>query len=249
MSDIGLHLDITEGTRGRKDWIGWIELVRTAKVVGAIVSTGHNGHTRLEDALETSGMPALWSQHPDFTYLYLEEQSPKAITSMLVEIDLIYRRKGLDKRIDLKTNLTQKTINKDHAGALMTVTYKGKAQTGTAKKLFPDGTIVVSQTEFTSPAANMRAFNGKLNSGAWSLDEGCSAKQYLCFIDGTTRDYGKTWQVTYTFQYKEETWDETDSYIDPQTKLTPPDVDTGATNGGIATFQIYDTANYDDLGL
>ena len=132
-------------------------------------------------------------------------------------------------------------------------------QGGTTPQFQPTTTLTASRVESVSPGQKSKTYVGKVNSGTWSLDPGCLAREWLCTgIDGSSNDRGSTWNVTYSFEYKPRIvdddrltgWDARVYYIDPDTGRPPSDCNSGDNKGeGYKVVQIYDEINFNALGL
>jgi len=241
------HIDIIDGSRGRESRNGWEEVERVATVTGC---TG-SGQAKLANALSASGMPGIGSGHPAFANLALEERAPEAIGTDTVKVRLIYRRSDppsdpASGTIEVGASLNQQQTDRDYAGDLITVTHADIVQGGIVNVLRPQVTITRTRKELSSPGAKAKTYVGKLNSGAWSLDPGASARQWLCTgITGRSDDNGASYEVTYTFQYDENAWWEKVVWIDPATGRPPNPLD--AT--GEKTVQLYDEVDFSQLQL
>lgn len=108
----------------------------------------------------------------------------------------------------------------------------------------PQLVLTESRRENGTPADKARAFVGKVNQFACF---GGAARTWLCTrIEGTTNDAGATYEVTYEFQYNEQTWDAVVVFRDPNTQRP---VDAPEEGEGIKTVQVYRVANFAALGL
>lgn len=108
----------------------------------------------------------------------------------------------------------------------------------------PQLVLTETRKESGTPANTARAFVGRVNQFACF---GGAARTWLCTrIEGTTNDRGASYEVTYEFQYNEQTWDATVVFRDPETGRP---VDEPEEGEGIKTVQVYSVANFAALGL
>ena len=108
----------------------------------------------------------------------------------------------------------------------------------------PQLVLTETRKESSTPANTARAFVGKVNQFACF---GGAARTWLCTrIEGTTNDRGASYEVTYEFQYNEQTWDAVVVFRDPNTQRP---VDSPEEGEGIKTVQVYSVANFAALGL
>jgi hypothetical protein len=253
--------DIIEGHSGRYTFDGW-QLERIFVVSGV---TG-TGHARLENALNTSGVPELGDAHPTSTGSYLREAIPSADDSDTVRIRCIYATPGWESSrqelgtVEVNANLSQTETNVDRLGLDITTGYTYPAdyayseklrstyveQGGMLSKLVPDLSITKSQVEYLDPQPKAKEYVGTVNNGPWSLAPSDASGTWLCTgIVGRSNDGGTTWLVTYSFQYRGDTWTSTAVFIDPHTGKPPADL--GAM--GVVDYELYDLKNFNNLGL
>ena len=108
----------------------------------------------------------------------------------------------------------------------------------------PQLVLTETRKERATPANTARAYVGSVNQFAIF---GGAARTWLCTrIEGTTNDAGATYEVTYEFQYAEQTWDAVVVFRDPNTQRP---VDAPEEGEGIKTVQVYRVANFAALGL
>jgi len=108
----------------------------------------------------------------------------------------------------------------------------------------PQLVLTETRRESATPANTARAYVGKVNQFACF---GGAARTWLCTrIEGTTNDRGASYEVTYEFQYNEQTWDAVVVFRDPNTQRP---VDEPVDGEGIKTVQVYSVANFAALGL
>jgi len=254
-----LRLDIIDGHKGRITNVG-LELDRHA-IVSGVTGTAHEKIIR---ASQVSGMPQVGDPHPAKEGCILQVIDVTALDTDTVKMVLRYAQRPIDSsseyplpgsppRIEGGASLSQVTTNRDHTGALVTVSYtypddykhdtklRGETieQPGEMTKLSPESTITLLTTEVASPAAKANAYVGKINASTW---EGGASRTWLCIaIRYRSDDGGQTYQVSYNFQRRPDTWDTEAEFIDPYTGRPPPDLVDGV---GRKPVQHYKTANF-----
>ncbi len=254
---MSVTLDRIEGSGGKLTGEGW-ELTRTATVTGL----SGDPYDMVIDAAGASGMPDIGDGHPSRPECILRDISLSSVSANAVELQLVYRDSDTSvSTIEVGSGLTQVETNKDHSGALITLEYEYPAdyipdptkagetieQGGLVSKMSPETSIVYTRSETASPGSNSRNYTGKVNTGGWSGDPGAAARTWLCTgITGRSQDYGTTWEVTYTFQYRSDTWDETALFINPDDGKPPQDVVSGV---GEKVIQVYTAIDFNGLGL
>lgn len=258
---MALKLDLIDGNTGRQTYDG-LELTRIAVVTGV---TGA-AHKKLINALAAEGMPLIGSSHPDSATCWLQVIELDSITGDIIKLRLQYSQKsqssdkypqpGEPAQIEVGSSLSQVEANKDIDGNLITVEYTypddykldEKLQGETIKqcslvsRLTPESTLIFNQTEYSSPGYKSKQYSNKVNDLVWqSGDEGT----WLCTnIVGRSNDGGATYHVSYTFQYREDGWDDEAVFIDPNTGRPPEDVEDDV---GIKKIKSHKTANFDAL--
>lgn len=255
------RLDLIDGHRGRKTFDGW-EVERIAIVSGV---TG-TGHLRIFNAADHADMPDIGDAHPSRSVCYLREMVLDAVTSEEIRFRLIYSdvtRPGFQPQLDtveVGGTLSQIETNLDRFGDVIEVSYtypsdypddsyssKTFTTGGLVSKFVPEHTIVVSRIETANPSRAAIDYVGTVNSGPWSLDLYAGVGTWLCTgIVGRSPDAGITYTVTYTFQYRADTWTTTVAYISPDTGRPPSDLVDGT---GINAYQLYPIMNFNGLGL
>jgi hypothetical protein len=258
--------DVIDGTRGNLTVNGW-ELERRAIVSGV---TG-TGHTRIINAADDAGMPNIGDAHPGRSACVLVRIEPEAVSSEEVTFRLYYSDRGLAEfgwapdTIQGNASVGQTETNMDAAGVPLLTTYsypsdypygdqlRGQAVTacGRVPLLAPETSITISRWEYTNPSASAREFIGTVNQGPCSIDTLASARTWLCSdISWVSRNQGTSYYVTYTFQYRPDTWDSTVTFVDAVTREVPPDILTNDSYAdSIATYQMYTMKDFDVLGL
>jgi len=254
--------DILDNPTGRFTFDGWT-LERTAVVTGV---TG-SGHTKILNAMNTAGIPALGDQHPSGADCYLREAIPTADSSDIVRIRLVYadpanmsHRQQLDT-IEVGGTLSQISTNKDRFGAIMYTSYDypadyeygddlaGKTidQGGLASIFTPEHTKIKSRLEYSDPSTTAEDFVGAVNTAGWNLAPSALVGTWLCTgILGRSNDGGMSFVVTYSFQYRADSWATEIIFIDPRTGKPPDDL---VADTGYKSYEHYNIMNFNYLGL
>lgn len=239
---------------GEVDEKGWLTIERGARVT----NVSGTGTQKLKNALRHVQIPDIGDEHPTIAGMRVTKYSPSlsADSADTVDVRIIYERKGeYDDPdytdVEVGSSVTQADTNKDHTGTLLTATYTptGGGPTVTSSptlpKYIPQTTVTYSRTESSGPLTKSKNYVGKMNSGAWA---GGAAKTWLCTgIVGRSSDGGRTWRVTYTFEYKSDTWDGEWFYF-AEDGHVPSDVNISTGNGYLLA-QIYQTANFGSLNV
>lgn len=255
--------DIIDNPTARFTLDGWT-MERTLIVTGV---TG-TGHTKLLNAMNTIGIPALGTQHPSGADCYLREAVPTADDSDTVRIRLIYAdpanmsyRQQLDT-IEVGGTLSQVQTNKDRLDVEMYVDYTYPAiyphdpdlqsvaaptQGGLVNKFIPEHTIVKTRLEYANPSPIAIDFVGTVNMAGWNLALSAAEGTWLCTsIVGRSNDGGNSWIVTYSFQHRVDTWATDIFWIDPHDGHPPADLIAGT---GKKTYELYNIMNFNLLNL
>jgi hypothetical protein len=246
-----IHIDIVDGHTGRYTSKGWENVTRIAKVAGL---TG-DGDAKITAAITaligSADCGDIGEPHPAIPELAIVAMTPTAITPSAVEVRIEY---GLEEvgddpdsdNIDIEVGsaLQQVETNKDAAGNAITLTYTypaeyapdarkaGQAITQGALVSKDETTIslVITRTESTRPTAKAREWTGKVNSVAWSMDPAAAVGTWkVRSIVGRSANNGRTWKVTYTFEWRAGGWASKALFINPDDGKPPTDLveDTG----------------------
>jgi len=131
-------------------------------------------------------------------------------------------------------------------------------KSATARIQIAQSVYRLSRKETESPQAKATEYVGKINSATFLGQETGS---WLCTnISGRSGDGGKTWDVSYEFQFDKYQWSATLAYIDPDTNLPFFDfpAPTPAEKVGTKLFlkkkgwikcRLYDFIDFNQLGL
>lgn len=273
--------DIVDGTGGRKTRTGWelvriatvhnitgvsasavmLEAVAVLEDDGVIIGVAHPS---LATAFLSDFEPGVRSADA-FTVRLIYKEFPfgqeivrvGATTSQVVTNRGFLVNQTTEVPAETLSDMTAKyTYPADYEG-VNSEKYKSKEfETGVeASKFTPEKTIVVTRQEvITGGALSDLAsdFVGKVNTEGWDLAPGDAAGTWLCTgIEGISNDNGLTYIITYSFQFREDKWEATVIYIDPNTGRPPPDVafGTGTTISSKNKYAVQSSADFDELGL
>lgn len=262
-----IHLDIIEGNLGKYGADGW-EFTRIAKISGIDVHAsgsvyGKQGQviTAVEALIASVG--DIGAAHPSTSSSIISEFRPKSASDEVVEIEIIYKpwAAGDSSEVEVGTNVQQTETNKDVNGDLIVLEYtypddyvqdsKKAGQTiqqgGMISFQKPTSYKVFTKTESSDPSVKARTYVGTTNLLGWTKDPTAAAKTWMCKgIVGRSQNGGSTYRVTYTFEYREDTWDETSIFINPDDGKPPQDLVDGT---GIVTVDNVETLNFNNLNL
>lgn len=276
---ITVKSDVLSGTSGRLTKDGW-EFHRTFTVSGLDTTNGIANLKRAVDALPVqlnAGHPAdgrakLVAFDPSFdanstsiVHVRATYQTPAGADNPNLP-NIPGAESG---NITISSSLIQTETNTDAGGALLKIWYVAGGddaaagatvvdQIGTTPILVPTTTLTVVRQENASPGRKSRLYTGHVNSTRWSLDPGGSTGAWtpsdpvwLCTgITGDSDDGGRTWVVTYSFQFNRKTWRAEVFYIDEATGRPPADIDDGDNkNRARIKVDIYPFANFNRLNL
>jgi hypothetical protein len=233
------------------------------KIYKVVTSASEN----MADILGDAGIPQVYDAYSDtggtgeFLSIYVLEVTCEPIAGQpnvfMVTVqygrpDATEKEPGVtaaDSLQQVGSSVSSGKTQKDNTDTQLAVALTGQTtQVGEVDIQIPETVVVFERKEATSPLANAIAYTGKVNSVA--LASGTYAvRTLLCLgIEGTSVDDGDTWQVTYRFQYRPDTWDATLVYIDPETDRPHEDINLG-TSDGVLVAEIYPEANFASLDL
>lgn len=252
-----VKLDRVDGAELRRSVSG-DQAVRIAQVSGL---TG-SGADRLRQALEAPGLPRLGDVHPTLSHLTLAEVAAEAdgpdgavlrlryqaTASRSVSVGGAPRQTG-ERRVGAA--LAQTSTDVDLTGQRIEVAYdphgnraQRLTQSASVTVLRPQLSFCFRRQERSDPAARARKYVGAVNSQPFQQ---CAAQTLLCVaLTGQSSDGGRSYDVTYEFQYDAQGWQPRVSYTDPQTRRPPVDVLEGL---GRKVVTVYPQIDFNELGL
>lgn len=203
-------------------------------------------------AITDVGLPIIGAAHPAVATIYCAKKTAKClgpsqfkvtcnyepITTQLVPDD------DATPLITVGASLQQVESCLDSTGTIVTLSYPGYQPIAAKfQKSVPQPILSLERFETASPGANALSYVGKTNSGVW---QGGAAHTWLCTrIQGTSKDGGDNYTVTYEFQYDPDTWKKK-VYFRRADGTIPDDV---VENTSWRTVQIYQTADFTALNI
>lgn len=176
--------------------------------------------------------------------VYLEDRDITIKSRSIIEIEMTYRRQEEDEfTFRGSTSLQQITTQFALNGDQITVSHNGVTQGGSVDVLAPGSTLELEfVTASASPGSVSTDWTGKVNSDTW---QGGAAGTWICMnvtfdpVDLTAAT--PKYRFTFSFEYREDGWDPTVVFIDPETG-EPPD---GLVDGtGVKTVVSYATKDF-----
>jgi len=252
---MAVTIDIIDGNTGRES-IDGLELDRIATITGI----EGDASRKIVIARNTAGLPRYGNGHPAEDTCKLRDIRFESLSTDIVKAYLHYSQKSIDRsappgdppQIEVGTTLSQLTVYNDVYGNDISVSHtfpdtdpdwpsEIKVQGASVSMLVPESSITYNQTEYSSPGAKSMYYVGRMNNGFWQSGE---PKTWLCTsIIGRSDDGDITFRVTYTFQYREDTWDGHVVYIDPRTGRPPANLVNGV---GKKRVVVSGTANFNN---
>jgi len=237
---------------------GW-----TIERIMIVTGVGGTATNKVITAIATEGFPQVGDAHPDLATCILRSIDAEAVTGDQVRFRLTYSQKISNYTedatvVEVGATVSQLETNKDINDNDFSVSYTYPAvykrntamqsvedtTGGFVTKFVPERIITLTRRESSSPESLANTYVGKMNTYSWRSG---AAKTWLCTgIIGRSNDGGDNYDVTYTFQYRADTWDARVVYIDPNTGKPPDDL---VENTGKKTYVIYETADFDNLDL
>jgi hypothetical protein len=261
--------DLLDGHGARLTTDGY-EFDRIAIVTGL---TG-DGHSRVCNAINDAGMPDIGDAHPAVATCLLRSIEFMEMGLDMVKLRLHYAQKDptsqsgfTDDSIQSGASVIQEQTNKDINGEEIVLNYTYPAtyqrspheeeigeeteappQNPFVGKLVPQYTKSIQKLRDYDPDSEAMTYVGKINSSTWKSG---AAKTWMCTgIVGDSVDGGENYRVTYSFQYNPRTWVGEVVFIRDDGKA-PTDRDENSERSIDLgnPIELYETANFDSLGL
>ena len=105
-------------------------------------------------------------------------------------------------------------------------------------------TAVGTQSALSILTSFAASYMGKVNSSMWSLTLGAARTWQLEGLRATSRDAGRTFEVTVSMHYRPETYDRLVAFNDPATGLPPTDIVAGT---GSKYVHVQDEVDFNTL--
>jgi hypothetical protein len=255
--------DLVEGNSGslisRKGWT----FTRLYKVSGL----DGDGYNRVKQAVEQPEIPGLGDPHPSVNTVIVQRIDCVSNSHDVVELAVKYAAPDYtipskdEVVVNVGTTLSQTETNLDAFGNIMFTAYtypdEYKETPGwennyiphgaLINKLIPQSTLEMTRQENDSPLVLSSIYTGKINSQVF---QGGNPGTWMCMnISGNSLDGGDTYTVTYSFQFREDNWNQDVVFISSDTG-EPPIFDTPENiASGMKTYQIYTAIDFNQLGL
>lgn len=263
-----VKIDIIEGSGIRRTVDGW-ETPRVARVSGLVGSPEEINYQAIL-AVDAHG-ETIGSPHPTIPGVRLHEQNGTPDGPSSVVVALVYRtpqfnggggfepQVGDAPRLSIGSSVQTTTTEKDYAGADLAMTYtptdeevdNGEMQDlsypviGKASVQVPQVYFRYVRRETTSPGPNAQAYVGRTNSVTFL---GQAPKMWLCtHIAGDSTDNGESYVTNYEFLLSQSSigWD-----VSLRAEKDGKPMAGTLTDGvHIKTFQVYPTADFNNLAL
>jgi len=250
-----VHSDLAEGHRLSRNIDGYT--IERSYLVDDVTGSAES---RLYNAIIQSKIPQYGEAHPsipDVTVTDISAEPVKGDSSQVI-VTVIYSIPGDDQDIGqeggagqaiITTALTNETTHFDIDGNLIKASYVSGVNSistnySPVEVQRPQMRVTLSRRESVIPKDHLKTFLGRINSVAWS---GFPAQTWLCSGISVREDQG-AFDVDYSFEYREQFWK--GELILPlsasEAEQNPIDRETG---NAYALFDVYQTANFNDLGL
>jgi len=256
---IALKFDQVTGCRGEFGPTGW-RIERQVTVTGLtgdgpariLAAVTHASMPRIGanyyDAIESGQFPPTAS--PSGMYVTrLVSIIPQAVSPDTVVCTLVYERssrRAVENAtiIEVGTVEVQTTTNKDKDGETIFVEHNGDKRSVLVSTEGEESYLICRRVETSSPESDARFYVNHVNASAFRGD---GPRTWRCAgINGVTNDNGTTYEVTYEFRYREETFDINVLYIDSETGSPPDDLVEGV---GDKWYRIKGERNFNALNL
>ena len=215
-----LTIDLADGSGATYARHGW-QIDRTA----IVEDVEGDGYKKVVNALACPGLPFIGWPHPYLPNTYLEEITVAAISGSTVHLRLHYsnpskRANAESPTIEYNSGMSSEQTSKDKDAIEMTASYGGKSEKGVANVAASSKAITFTRVEAADPRAKWMEYDGAVNSIPFL---GEAARTWFCVIRAASSNNGITWEVTYEFSYKFDTWDARVYWRDPATGCPPDD--------------------------
>jgi hypothetical protein len=226
-----------------------------------------DGYAKLNNAKTGPDIPKIGDPHPSISGIIAKQIVGDGISTDIVTVAVKY---GPPDRlqptpdqviITVGSSLTTAETNLDVDGNILQTQYtypdpydetphwKGSVLTHAAmvQKLIPTSRASLTRLEDESPLFLSSFYVGRINVLPFL---GALAGFWMCTdISGDSQDGGKTYNVTYTFEYKYDTWDQQVVFISSDTGDPPAFATQQELDAGVRTYQIYPAIDFNQLGL
>ena len=224
-----------------------------------VTGVSGQGEARLYNATITSGIPQYGEPHPIIPDVQVTNIDASTLESGKdIMVNILYGIPSDEEAadaagtgvgtIEVSSNLVSEQRFADINGVPLTATHRSAfgilVQSGTVDVQKPQQQVSFTRMEPIIPKNNINNFLGKVNDKIWSS---YPAKTWLLSAI-SVREIKGEFEVLYTFSHDINTWRAVVTALLTQADADafPLDEDTG---NGIARYDVYETANFDQLGL
>ena len=220
----------------------------------------------IPNAVFASGVPKVGDIHPTVEFQICTSITTEVIGAVEVAVNVTYSSAEFAVDEEAQVHITisgtvQSVVTNEFFVSgekqLMILEYEYPADedpegTAIAKKIVPTASkeqalivVTLRRLESKTPLNKAAKFVDKTNSKTFL---GTGKKTWLCTsINGVSSDGGKTYEVTYVFEYRREDWDVVLAFTDKDTGLIPIDVEDQPE--AKKKFQLQDTLDFGNLNL
>ena len=245
--------NLVESARLTQDQDGY-----TAEQIFIVDGVTGSAEAKLYNALQTSGIPQYGDAHPVIPSIQVIDRQASPIKSgTQIRIEITYgvpsgddtaEDENGDGKAIITSSLVSEQTHFDINGELIKAEYSNGISTttnyATVEVQRPQMRITLSRKESEMPKERIKTYLGRINSVEWS---GFPPKSWLCSAISVRENAG-SYDVEYSFEYREYLWlAEIVLPINVADALANP-IDKDSRNG-YARFNVYETANFNKLGL
>ena len=233
-----------------------------------VINLEDPAYQRLIQADQAYGMPRMGDEYPGLSTLTvrrLKYRAAKDTDKVYATVEYEGVEEQTDMVIDCDGVVDTIEANRDKNGDLMFVTFTPEGEGVEPLKqpvlgpTFRPGIVVTIPKKLNVEQGDSKpvdlgiAYIGRVNQAGWRLAPGAPAKAWMCTaVRGTSQDGGKTYDASFSFQWRRVTddnpspWDLEGVYIDPATNRMPDGVVVGE---GIKRFELVDDADFNAMNL
>jgi hypothetical protein len=239
-----------------------LRIVRGALVTGLDLTSVGEASNALPACLSATGMPQLYDPHPTRPLAQVMDYIIRGVSFDTAEVGIVYIQEGPQDSSFLfrvGTSLSQEGTQVDKDGNPILVSYvpsgapvmqPATKRLATVQKLEPLSSLTAVGILSYSPGALSQQFTGTVNVATW---QGGAARTWLCTgIEGEqTPTTGQNFRTSFTFLYRQQTWDAFAVYVDANGQI-PPDINpndltTADVANGLLRVQLYTAMDFTTL--
>jgi len=205
-----------------------VEGTARKRITRSAIITGVTGNANARLAAARAELPVAGAAYPADSDLELMQVSVRPVSADKYRATLVYEVPGMSQRQQRVTEETtyevgtvgyQTQTNKDKDDTLITVEYNGDTKSPLLSIEANEAYLIARRLEDASPLAKSLQYTNHVNSDTFG---GGAIRTWRCIgITGVSNDGGSTWEVTYEFRYRADTWDVRAVYL--LDDGTPPD--------------------------